>query len=65
MSYDEDYLFALQLQNELDALEQNEALPEVSVISNRNLNLFVSNCECNRISTVEDNANSKLIQFNN
>lgn len=41
MSYDEDYLFALQLQNELDELEQDEALPEVSVITNRNLNRFV------------------------
>lgn len=31
MSQDEDYLYALRLQNELDALEENPALPEVSI----------------------------------
>lgn len=31
MSHDADYLFALRLQSELDALDENEALPEVSI----------------------------------
>lgn len=30
MSFDEDYLYALQLQNELDA--ENEAITEVSTL---------------------------------
>lgn len=33
MSYDEDYLYALQLQNELNAFDENEALAEVSTFS--------------------------------
>lgn len=41
MSYDEDYLFALQLQNELDALDESEALPEVQVS-----NIPAKNCIC-------------------
>lgn len=31
MSCDEDYLYALRLQNELDALDENQALAEVSI----------------------------------
>lgn len=31
MSYDEDYLFALQLQNELDGQDENES-NEVSIL---------------------------------
>lgn len=43
MSHDEDYLFALQLQNELNALEENEAA-DVSILRSLILNLRVIVC---------------------
>lgn len=43
MSHDEDYLFALQLQNELNALEENEAA-DVSILKSLILNLKVIVC---------------------
>lgn len=43
MSHDEDYLFALQLQNELNALEENEAA-DVSILKSLILNLRVIVC---------------------
>lgn len=43
MSHDEDYLFALQLQNELNALEENEAA-DVSLLESLILNLKIKVC---------------------